>query len=71
MKFTYQFLKKGMLYPIEKIPSTHVGICKFCSCPVVFHPEIQIIDSKMFKIIGYKLKDSRGNEHHCFKYKLG
>jgi len=64
-----QFIKGGQ-YPMNFIPKPNTGKCKYCSCPVVFHPIIEPTDEKTFKFVKYRTTDSKGQSHHCFKYKI-
>lgn len=66
-----RFFKKGNIYPIDLLLSckAHAGKCRFCSCPVLYAPIVEIMINH-FKVIAYKLIDSTEGQHHCLKYKL-
>ena len=63
--------KLGGLYSMEKfpIPRQQAGKCKYCSCPVIFTPTLEIIGDS-FKVTRWKTYDSKGERHHCLKYKM-
>ena len=72
---TMVIYKKGVKYPITSIPLPMPvnGICKHCSCPRVLNPIITtLVENSIgyFVITGYKSTDSKGNAHHCLKYKI-
>ena len=64
--------KIGVLYPRNKypIPMPNVDKCRYCSCPIQFRPILEITD------LGFIIKkwistNSKGERHHCLKYKMG
>lgn len=68
----HKYLKKGEIYPLDRMfymAKAHVGKCGYCSCPVLFAPVIEIMVNN-FKVIAFKVIDSKEEAHHCFKYKI-
>ena len=63
--------KAGGRYNMKKypIPLQNAGKCKYCGCPVLFTPTLQIIGED-FKVISWRTLNSMGEKHHCFQYKI-